>query len=156
MGTEADANAGTEQSLTEQPGTPDGSQSLNDQEAEARTIEGLSRTVTKQQRLIKELTEKAAVTQATPDEAAKKELDEARAELAKSKLLLKHRDIADKLEPILNKGLNPEFVDDDFVAILRNGADEREEEAPAHNPVRGRGTPEQDATKLLKSLDSLF
>lgn len=154
-------NAADEQALTddqtqngEGAGKPEDGQSLSDSE---KVVAGLNRSVTAKNKEIKRLTEEleAAKAAGKSGEGESEELATSKKELAKVKLLLKYKDVADKLEKVLEK-VDPEVVDDDFVSMFRSSQQEEETEGPAHNPGRRVPSEQQNAEKLLRSLPSLF
>lgn len=115
--------------------------------------------------VVKGLTRQINATKAELDEAKKgsakaveleAELANTKAELAKTKTLAKYGDIADILTDSFERGMNPDKVDDDFVAKIRTKFKETTDEGPRVNPVKGSTTPEQDAERLLRGLTSLI
>ena len=149
-------NAGEVADLTAQAGTSDDSQDLTEQ----ATVEGLSRTVTRLKKQIAAISSSSST--GDPEEVAnlKRELDSTKSELKKRDLALKYPDVAPFLMKAMEKKLDPELVDDEFVAAIREGkgkteASEEEVEV-GHNPQRGNLSKEQQDEALLRALPSLF
>ena len=80
-----------------------------------------------------------------------------KAELAKTQKLANYADIQAFLKKSFDRGLDPDKVDDEYVAEIRAGRKTAEEviSNPGHNPARGSTTAEDDADKLLRAIPSL-
>lgn len=160
MTEQTDPNAGSEQTLTPDGGTADGTTEPQDKGSKGDpdpVVQGLNRTVNQQREVIKNLNAKLEEAEKSKEPTAevKAELDAAKKELAQAKLLAKYPDVADKLEAAMKRGVDPSLIDDDFAKMFR-GAQDEETETPAHNPVRGTPTEAQKAANVLKSISSLF
>ena len=96
---------------------------------------------------VKRLTEESS--KATNLERENKEL----------KVRLKYPDVAEILQRVMAKDVNPDAIDDDFVAILRAGvkgstADDDDTGTPAHNPPRK--TSNESPADQLKAMTTIF
>jgi len=120
-----------------------------------KTVAGLSK------RLNKEIAEKAALAKQLADfvkspsedtEDKRTKVSKLERENAALRLGLKYPDVAGVIDGAIRKGLDPSWIDEDFVATLRSAGTQVEDDSPTHNPARVTGTSSVDILKGLKSL----
>jgi hypothetical protein len=135
--------------------TEESGKTTDAQSNEDRTVAGLSR------RLNKELAEKASLAKQLAElvgspsddtEDKRTKLSKLERENAALRLGIKYPDVAGVIDGAIRKGLDPSWIDEDFVATLRSANTQVEDDSPAHNPARVAATNDQSILKGLKSL----
>ena len=120
-----------------------------------QVIAGLNRSLNKQVEENKRLAAEVAKFAQEPEKDPRG--DKLERENKSLKTFLKYPDVAQILQKAVEKGVDPDLLDDDFVAALRAGTSKPNEETvgtPAHNPVR-QTSPESPAD-VLKRVTSIF
>ena len=141
---------------TEQSGT------ASESSGKDPVVAGLTKAHNKEReaRLAAEARLAEALTKIGDDEERGTKMSRLEKENLGLKVALKYSDVAPILQKAFEKGaINPEFVDDDFVAAIRaasNGGtpapkNESDNETPAHNPVRS--TSPVSAMESLKGMN---
>ncbi len=142
--------------LTAQAGTSDASPDLT----EEKTVAGLSRRNQKFQEentALKAQLAKFAADAAKADKGDQaKESEATKAENARLKIALKYTDVAPLLLRAMEKGLDPEQIDDDFVSAFRGPTTEEFGEDVPHNTLRKGMTQDEIEKNLLRNTPSLF
>lgn len=156
MATDQNGNAVVDAGLTSEEGQPGSQQDLT----EERTVQGLSRTVTKLKQQIAALSASSNIADPEDVTTLKTELERTKTELKRRDIALKYPDVSDFLLKAMTKQkLDPDLIDDEFISAIREGkktqAPEEEIEV-GHNPPRGNLTQDQQDEALLRTLKSLF
>ena len=132
-------------------GKPSDGQGNSDQ-----VIAGLNRSLNAKVEEVKRLTAEVAKLAQEPDKEGKAEKLELK--IKSLETVLKYPAEAKLLKQMLDRGVSPEVIDDEFVAALRAGATpkatEEDEGTPAHNPQR-RTSGESPADQL-KAMTTIF
>ena len=147
-----------EQDTTTTEGAPDLTANAGKSDASKESgdpvVAGLSR------RLNREIAEKAALAkqladflgsdEGTEDKRSKvSKLERENAALTKA---LQYPELAPAIRGAIAKGVDPSFIDDEFVSLLKMAQSTDVEDSPAHNPARVTGTADANILKGLKSL----
>ena len=146
---ETAAPIATDTAPTEESGKAESGSSNED-----KTVAGLSKALRKALDRETAANKKLAEFIATPSEEGddkRTRLSKLERENAALRLGMKYPDVAKVIDGAIAKGIDPSWIDEDFIATLRSVAP-AEDDSPTHNPARLTATD----PNVLKGLKSLF